>query len=152
MFTNPIASTSNTAVASGYVPMRGGSPVMQIRFRTPCRVRAQQLRLDAQNIAVAATEMVHGLDARLLLNQLARYLCAHAGAGARPIRHVDAIDAVPCAQLRAFDLARRVHAARRKNLHERHELARRQLRAQLRFLRHRHRFERVRFGSAALPP
>ena len=35
MLVKPMESTSNTALASGYVPMRGGSPVMQIRFRTP---------------------------------------------------------------------------------------------------------------------
>ena len=35
MFVSPIESTSKTAVASGYEPIRGGSPVMQIRLRTP---------------------------------------------------------------------------------------------------------------------
>ena len=45
--------------------MRGGSPVMQIRLRTPAAWRAQQFRLDAQDIAVAAAEVDHRLDAGL---------------------------------------------------------------------------------------
>src|ERR1035441_7162838 len=40
----------------------------------PRGVRAQQLRLDAQNVAVAAAEVAHRLDAGVLLNQLAGYL------------------------------------------------------------------------------
>ena len=45
------------------------------------RVRAQQFALNAQNIAVAAAEVVDGLDAGLLLDELAGNLGAHAGAG-----------------------------------------------------------------------
>ena len=105
--------------------MRGGSPVMQIRLRTPSAVGAQQFALDAEDIAVAAAEVVDRLDAGLLLNQLAGDLGAHAGAGARAVGDVDGVDAVLGAQFRAGDLAGGVHAARRQNLHERDELARR---------------------------
>ena len=118
---------------------------MQIRLRTPRRVRPQQLRLDSQDVAVAAAEVVHRLDASMLLDQLACDLRAHARAGAWAVWYVDAIDAMLCAQPRAIDLARRIHAARRQNLHERDELSRRQLRAQLRFLADRYGLERVRF-------
>src|ERR1039458_3878885 len=128
MLTRPMASTSNTAVASGYAPMRGGSPVMQIRLRTPrlcapnnslwmprilrsrqqkwltasmpasswinCQGRVagapppvppKQFALDAEDMAVAATEVVDGLDAGQFLDHLAGDLRAHARAGARAI-------------------------------------------------------------------
>ena len=57
-------------------------------------VRAEQLGLDAQNVAVAAAEVEHRFDAGLLLDELAGDLRAHAGAGARAVGHVDAVDAV----------------------------------------------------------
>ena len=104
---------------------------MQIRLRTPDRVRAQQLGLNAENVAVAAAEVVHRLDAGLLLDQLAGDLGAHAGAGARTVGNVDAIDAVLGTESRAGDFPRRIHAARRQDLDEGDELARRQLGAEL---------------------
>ncbi len=96
-------------------------------------VAAEQLRLDAQNIAVPAAEVVHGLDSRLLLNQLAGGQRAHPGAGARTVGHVDAVDAVFLAQPRPGDLLGRVHAARRQDLDERHKPAGGQLGAQAGF-------------------
>ena len=74
---------------------------MQIRLRTPGGVRAQQLGLDAQDVAVAAAEVQHRLDAGLLLDELAGDLRAHARAGARAVGHVDAVDAAPAAHSRA---------------------------------------------------
>ena len=105
-------------------------------------VRAQQLRLNAQDVAVAAAEVKHRFDAGLLLNQLAGHLRAHTGAGARTVGHVDAVDAVLLTELRAGDFSRRVDAARRQNFDKRDELARRELRAELGLLSHRH------FGEA----
>ena len=50
-----------------------------------------------EHVAVAAAEMKHRFDLGVLLDQLAGDLRAQTGAGARPVRHVDAIDAVrPC--------------------------------------------------------
>ena len=98
---------------------------MQIRLRTPAACAPEQLGLNTENVAVAAAEVQHRLDAGLLLDQHAGDLRAHPGARARPVRHVDAIDAVRRAQLGAFDFARGVHAARRQNLDEGDELRRR---------------------------
>ena len=75
---------------------------------------------------------------------------AHARAGPRPIRHVDAIDALRGAQLGARDLLGGVHPARRQNLHERHKFPRGQLGAQLGFLRHGHLGDGLRFGLGLL--
>src|ERR1039458_5891552 len=192
MLTRPMASTSNTAVASGYAPMRGGSPVMQIRLRTPrlCApsnslwmprilrsrqqkwltasicigvraharriagdanqvahaqaVRPQQFALDAEDIAVAATEVVDGLDAGQFLDQLAGDLRAHARAGAWAIGNVDGVDAVLGPHFRPRELARGIHPARRQNLHEGDELAGGQLGADLGFFGDRNRGQRVR--------
>ena len=124
---------------------------MQIRLRTPEAVRAQQFALDAENIAVAAAEVEDGLDAGLLLNQLAGDLRAHTGAGARTVGNVDAIDAVVGAQFRACDFARGVDTARRQNLDEGDELSGRQLGAELGFFGHRNRGHGLRLDLAALP-
>ena len=70
---------------------------MQIRLRTPVDMRAEQLRLDAENVAIPAAEMEHRFNLGLLLNQLASHLCAQPGAGTWAVRHVDAIDAVVAA-------------------------------------------------------
>ena len=113
-------------------------------------MRAQQLGLDAQDVAVAAAEMVHRLNAGVPLDELAGDLRAHAGAGARPIRHVDAIDARLGAELGAGDFLGGVHPARRQDLHESHELPRGQLGAQLRFVGHRHFRDSLRFGLGLL--
>ena len=119
--------------------MRGGSPVMQIRLRTPTRMRAQQLGLNTQNIAVAAAEVIHRFDAGLLLEQLAGHLGADARAGPRTVRDVDAIDAVFGAKFRASDFARRVQSARRQNFHHRDEVSGSKFRAELRFFSQRNR-------------
>ena len=107
------------------------------------RMGAQQLRLDAQDVAVAAAEVVDGFDAGLLLDELAGDLGAHAGAGARAIGNVDAVDAVLGAEARAIDFAGGVHAAGRQDLHEGHELLFGQLLAQLALAGHGQPFERV---------
>ena len=95
-------------------------------------MRAEQFGLNAQDIAVAAGEVQNSFDAGLLLNQGTSDLRTHPRACSRPIRDVDAIDAMFRAQTRAFDLLGRIDAARRQNFHEGHELAGRQFRAELR--------------------
>ncbi len=115
-------------------------------------VRAQQFGLDAQNVAVAAAEVEHGLDAGVPLDELAGDLRAHAGAGARAIGNVDGVDAGFAAAARAVDFARGVHAARRQNLDERHELAGGQLGAELGFLLDGHRGQRMRPRLVRPPP
>ena len=74
---------------------------------------AEELRLDAEDVAVPAAEVVDGFDAGLLLDELAGDLGAQAGAGPGTIGHVDAIDAVRGAELGAFDFARSVNSAGR---------------------------------------
>ena len=94
-------------------------------------VRAQQLGLDAQNVAVAAAEVNHRFDAGLALDELAGDLRAHAGAGARAVRNVDAIDAGAAHSFAPAISLRRIHAARRQNLDEGDELPGGQFGAQL---------------------
>ena len=94
-------------------------------------MRAEQFALDAEDIAVAAAEVVDGLDAGQLLDQPAGDLRAHAGAGARPVGDVDGVDAVVGAHFGAGDLAGGVDAARRQNLHEGDEFPGRQFGADL---------------------
>ena len=48
-------------------------------------MRAQQFALDAEDIAVAAAEVIDGFDAGMLLDELAGDLRAHARAGARAV-------------------------------------------------------------------
>ena len=57
--------------------------------------------------------MENRLNTRLLLNDLAGDLGAHAGAGAGSVGDVDAVDAVLFAQLRAGDFLFGIDAARR---------------------------------------
>jgi len=115
--------------------MRGGSPVMQMRLRTPA-VCAPAAPIGCQNVAVAAAEVADGLDAGVLLNQLAGHLGAHARAGAGAVGNVDGVDALFGAQLGAGDFAGGVHAARRQDLHECDEFPLGQFGAQLGLLRH----------------
>ena len=61
----------------------------------PDRRCAQQIALNAQHIAVAAGVVQDRLDADVLLDLHAEALRAHAGAGARRIRHVDRVDSQP---------------------------------------------------------
>ena len=66
---------------------------------------AQQVRLNAQHIAIAAGVMQDGLDADLLLHQQAQRLIAHAGRGARTVGDIDRIHADRLQELRAFQFA-----------------------------------------------
>ena len=81
-------------------------------------VRSQQLALDAQNVPVAAAEMQHRLDPGVLLNQLAGHLRAQPRAGARAVRHIDAVDPSVLAELRSGDFLGGIDALGRKNLDE----------------------------------
>ncbi len=63
------------------------------------RVGRQKLGLNAENVAVAAAEVIHRFDTSVLLNQLASRLCAEAGAGARPVRML--MQSMPCPAHRA---------------------------------------------------
>ena len=60
---------SNTAVAFGYGPIFGGSPVMSSRLRSPIGRGAQQVAQHAEQIAIAAAVVRHRLDADLLLDE-----------------------------------------------------------------------------------
>src|SRR5581483_436420 len=107
---------------------------------------AEQFGLDAEDVAVAATKMVDGFDTGLLLDQLASDLSAQAGAGARAIGHVDAVDAGQGAETRAGDFTGGVHATRREDLDESDKLAPRQFRTELGFFARRHRRHGLGFG------
>ncbi len=65
---------------------------------------AQQVRLDAQHVAVATGVVQDGLDADLLLHQKTERLVAHARRGARAVGNIDAVHADRLQEARAFDL------------------------------------------------
>ena len=83
---SPIESTSNTAVASGMSPRLRTSPVMPSRLRKPERVRAQQVGLDPQQVAIAARVLEQRLDSALLRHQDREGQGAQPCAAARAIR------------------------------------------------------------------
>ena len=58
------------------------------------RVGAQQVRLDPQQVPVAAGVVKDGVDADLRLHEHAQRLRAHARRGARAVGHVDRVDLV----------------------------------------------------------
>src|SRR5579883_1075893 len=58
------------------------------------RVCAEQLGLDAEDVAIAAAEVENRLDTGMLLDELTGDLRTQAGTRARAIRHVDAVDAM----------------------------------------------------------
>ena len=93
MFTRPIASTSKTAVASGIVAQLRRVAGKAENVLEPDRGGAQQVGLDAQNIAVAAGIVQQGLDAGLLLDLDAEALRAHPRRGARRVGNIDHMDA-----------------------------------------------------------
>ncbi len=84
---------------------------------------AQQVGLDAENVAVAAGVMQNRLDAGVLLNLDAEALRAHAGRGARRVGHVDGVHAELRQQARAFNLLGAVDALGRNDLDQGDELA-----------------------------
>ena len=84
---------------------------------------AQQVRLDAEHVAVAAGVVQHRLDAGVLLNLDAEALRAHAGRGARRIGHVDGVHAELRQQACAFNLLAAIDALGRNDLHQGDELA-----------------------------
>ena len=65
---------------------------------------ADQVRLDGEQVAVAAGIVQHRLDADLLLDLDAQALRAHARAGPRRVGDVDGVDSQPVQQRRALDL------------------------------------------------
>ncbi len=115
---------------------------MQMRLRIPTAWAPSSSDWMPRMIAVAAAEVEHGFDSRLLLNQLARDLGAHARAGPWPVRDVDAVDAVCGAQPRPLDLARVHRAARRQDFDESNEGAGGELAAEPRFLGDRSLWQR----------
>ena len=68
----------------------------------PERVGAEQVRLDPQQVPVAAGVVEDRLDPDLRLEQHAERLRAHARGGARTVRDVDRVDLVLLAVLRAL--------------------------------------------------
>src|SRR4051794_10950842 len=95
---------------------------------------AEQLGLNAQDIAVAAAEVKNGFNPSLLLNELAGDLRAQTGAGAGTVRHVDTVDAILLAKTGTGDFFRGINSARREDFNEGDKLAGSQLFAQLGFL------------------
>src|SRR6185436_2922940 len=87
------------------------------------RVRPEQVRLDPEQVPVAAGVVQDRVDPHLLLQQHAERLRAHARRGARPVGDVDRVDLVLLAVLRALDDLAGVRAARRVELDRDHELA-----------------------------
>ncbi len=79
---------------------------------------AEQVRLDGEQIAVAAGVMQDGLDAGVLLNLDAEALRAHAGRGARRVGDVDGMHAKLREHAGSLDLFGAIDAARGNNLHQ----------------------------------
>ena len=89
----------------------------------PDRRSSQQVRLDAEDVAVAAGVVQNGFDAGVLLDLDAQALRAHAGRGARRVGHVDGVHAELRQQARALDLLGAIDAPRRNDLHQRDKSA-----------------------------
>ena len=123
-FVRPIESMSKTAVASGYGPIFGGSPVMIEQVAQSHGGRAEQIAQHAEQIAVAAAVVRDRLDADALLDEQTRHERTHAALRARPVGHVHRIDARDLERGDALEHSRRVDAARRHDLHGRDELVR----------------------------
>ena len=87
------------------------------------RRRAEQVRLDAENVPVAAGVVQYRLDAGVLLNLDAKALGAHARRGAGRVGHIDGVDAELGKQPCAFDFLGAVDALGRDNFNERNETA-----------------------------
>ena len=84
---------------------------------------SEQVRLDGEDVAVAAGVMQDRLDPGVLLNLDAEALRAHAGRGAGRVGHVDGVDAELRQQACALDLLRAVDAPGRNDLNQGDELA-----------------------------
>ena len=91
---SPMASTLNTAVASGYVPMLGGSPGDQEDVADAQRVRAQEVGLQGEEVLVLAGVVGDGLDAGSLLQEDRGRDRAHLDLRARAVGHVHRVDAL----------------------------------------------------------
>ena len=72
--TNPMESTSNTAVASGYTAHARWIARYADKIAHTERVGGQKFGLNAENVAIAAAEVIHRFDMSVLLNQLASRL------------------------------------------------------------------------------
>ena len=95
------------------------------------RGRAQQIRLDAEHIAIAAGVMQDRFNPHLALNDQRQGLVRDARRSARAVGNVDAIDAHRLQKARAFDFLADVGAFRRHDLDHRDKLARNQFAAQI---------------------
>ena len=91
MFTSPIASTSKTAVGIRIVAELGRIASEAENVFEADRRCAEQVRLDAQHVSIAACVMQDRLDAGVLLNLDAEALRAHAGRRAGRVGHVDGV-------------------------------------------------------------
>ena len=97
-------------------------------------VRAEQIGLDAQQVAVAARVVQQRFDARLLLDQHGERQGADARAGALAVRDVDHVHARDTQPLRPLDDLIGLVAARRQQLHGDDERATRHGVGQSRFV------------------
>ena len=84
---------------------------------------AEQVRLNAEDIAIAAGVVENGFDAGVLLNLDAEALRAHARRGAGRVGHVDGVDAELRQDARALDLLGAVDAAGRNDFDQGDEAA-----------------------------
>ena len=99
------------------------------------RVRAEQVRLHADHVAVTAGVVKNRFDAGLLLHHDRGGERAHAPGGPRAVGHVDEIDAVNPELAGLFDERLRQVASRRHELDADHERSARERVAHARLLR-----------------
>ena len=123
-------SMSNTAVASGYGPILGGSPVTMRRLRMPAAAAPSRSREHAEQVAVAAGVVHHRLHPDLPLDHEAPRQRAHPALGPGPVGNVDRVDARLLEQADLLEHRRRIHPLRRHDLDRGDESALRELGAE----------------------
>ncbi len=116
-------STSNTAGRVGIVAGVRRIAGDQQDVADPHRVRAEQIRLHAEQVAVAARVVKDRLDPRLLLDHHRRGQRADSRARTRPFGDVDQVDAVRAELARLRDQWIGTVSARRNEFDRDHELA-----------------------------
>ena len=104
----------------------------------PHRVRAEQIRLHAEQVAIAAGELQHGFDPRLLLDEHRERQRAHAGA-ARSVGDVHDVDAANLQRARLLDHLIADEPLRRQQLDDGRKAAGGKRRRELGFLAARDR-------------
>src|SRR6185437_16601274 len=83
-------------------------------------VATKQLRLHAEHIAIAASEVQGGFNPGLLLYQSAQSQITHTGRGAGTVRDVDGVNASGFEELCSFHFLAEINALGRDDLHHGH--------------------------------